>query len=89
MAQGEPEEKKIVMGTPEQREEASRIYAAKNWGWYLDDEMEKLHRERLFYSDVVSDYEDLVQHEGSGSRIPAARQSHGTVERRAFNLLHL
>jgi hypothetical protein len=63
MAQGEPEEKKIVMGTPEQREEAIAHLRGENW-WgthYMDDEMERLHRERLFYSDVVSDYEDLVR----------------------------
>ncbi len=55
MAQGEPEEKKIVMGTPEQREEAIAHLRGENW-WgthYMDDEMERLHRERLFYSDVV------------------------------------
>ena len=28
---------------------------------YLDDEIEELYRERLFYSDVVADYEDLVR----------------------------
>ncbi len=29
--------------------------------WYLDDTMEKLYREKLFYSDVVADYENLVR----------------------------
>ena len=63
MAQGEVEEKKIVFGTPEQREEGIAALKANEWvrKWYLDDEMEKLHRERLFYSDVVADYEALVQ----------------------------
>jgi polysaccharide pyruvyl transferase WcaK-like protein len=63
MAQGEVEEKKIVFGTPEQKEEAFRALRADKQvrDWYLDDTMEKLHRERLFYSDVVADYEDLVQ----------------------------
>jgi len=63
MAQGEVEEKKIVLGTPEQREEGIAALKANGWvrKWYLDDEMEKLHRERLFYSDVVADYEALVQ----------------------------
>ena len=28
---------------------------------YLDDKIEELYRERLFYSDVVADYEDLVR----------------------------
>ncbi|QFU17181.1 polysaccharide pyruvyl transferase family protein [Microvirga thermotolerans] len=63
MAQGEVEEKKIVFGTPEQKEEAFAALRANKWvsDWYLDETMEKLHRERLFYSDVVADYEDLVQ----------------------------
>ena len=29
--------------------------------WYLDDEMERLYRSRMFYSDVVADYEQLVR----------------------------
>lgn len=63
MAQGEVEEKKIVFGTPEQKEEAFAALRANRWvsEWYLDEVMEKLHRERLFYSDVVADYEALVQ----------------------------
>ena len=63
MAQGEVEEKKIVLGTIEQRDEALAALRADKQvrDWYLDDAMEKLHRERLFYSDVVADYEDLVQ----------------------------
>jgi len=63
MAQGEIEEKKMVFGTPEQREEAFAALKANAWfgKWYMDETMEKLHRERLFYSDVVADYEDLVQ----------------------------
>jgi polysaccharide pyruvyl transferase WcaK-like protein len=63
MAQGEVEEKKMVFGTPEQREEAFASLRANGWvnQWYMDEEMERLHRERLFYSDVVADYEALVQ----------------------------
>ncbi|MBQ0824655.1 polysaccharide pyruvyl transferase family protein [Microvirga terrae] len=63
MAQGEVEEKKIVLGTAEQREEAIKALRADKQvnDWYLDETMEKLHRERLFYSDVVADYENLVQ----------------------------
>jgi polysaccharide pyruvyl transferase WcaK-like protein len=63
MAQGEIEEKKMVFGTPEQREEGMAALKANKWvnDWYLDETMEKLHRERLFYSDVVADYEALVQ----------------------------
>jgi polysaccharide pyruvyl transferase WcaK-like protein len=64
MAQGEVEEKNIVFGTPEQKEKAFAALKANPWvkDWYLDETMEKLHRERLFYSDVVASYEDLVQH---------------------------
>ncbi|MEP9375609.1 polysaccharide pyruvyl transferase family protein [Aquabacter sp. CN5-332] len=63
MAQGEVEEKKIVFGTPEQGEEAIKALRANKWvgDWFMDDEIEKLYRERLFYSDVVADYEALVQ----------------------------
>ncbi|WP_445501382.1 polysaccharide pyruvyl transferase family protein [Microvirga sp. G4-2] len=63
MAQGEVEEKKIVFGTLDQKEEAFAALKANPWvkDWYLDETMEKLHRERLFYSDVVASYEDLVQ----------------------------
>jgi polysaccharide pyruvyl transferase WcaK-like protein len=63
MAQGEIEEKKLVMGTDAQKEEA---WAALKGNpavalHYLDDDVERLYRERLFYSDVVKDYEDLVR----------------------------
>ncbi len=63
MAQGEVEEKKLVFGTDEQKEEAIAALKANKWvsDWYLDDAMERLYRERLFYSDVVADYENLVQ----------------------------
>lgn len=63
MSQGEVEEKKLVFGTETQREEAITALKANKWvsDWFLDEEMEKLYRERMFYSDVVADYEDLVQ----------------------------
>ncbi|MET3649905.1 polysaccharide pyruvyl transferase family protein [Phyllobacterium ifriqiyense] len=63
MAQGEIEEKKLVLGTDEQKEDAIAALKANRWAsdWYLDDTIEKLYRERLFYSDVVADYEKLVQ----------------------------
>jgi hypothetical protein len=63
MAQGEVEEKKMVFGTLEQKEEAFAALRANKWvsEWYMDETIEKLHRERLFYSDVVADYEALVQ----------------------------
>ena len=63
MAQGEVEEKKLVFGTHTQKEEAFSSLRANAWAskWYLDDEIERLYRERLFYSDVVADYESLVR----------------------------
>lgn len=66
MAQGEVEEKKIVLGTEAQKEEAIAALRANGWAanWFFDDGMEKLYRERLFYSDVVADYEALVRKMG-------------------------
>jgi polysaccharide pyruvyl transferase WcaK-like protein len=63
MAQGEVEEKKMVFGADEQKEEAIAALKANRWvsDWYFDEAIEKLYRERLFYSDVVADYEKLVR----------------------------
>jgi polysaccharide pyruvyl transferase WcaK-like protein len=63
MAQGEVEEKKLVFGTMEQKEEAIAALKANRWAgdWYLDDTVESLYRTRMFYSDVVADYENLVR----------------------------
>ncbi|MCX5568730.1 polysaccharide pyruvyl transferase family protein [Kaistia nematophila] len=63
MAQGEVEEKKLVFGTDAQKEEAIASLRADGWAsrWYFDEAMERLYRERLFYSDVVADYEALVR----------------------------
>ncbi|MBZ9655486.1 polysaccharide pyruvyl transferase family protein [Phyllobacterium lublinensis] len=63
MAQGEVEEKKLVLGTDEQKDEAIAALKANQWAadWYLDETVEKLYRQRLFYSDVVADYENLVK----------------------------
>jgi hypothetical protein len=63
MAQGEVEEKKIVMGTEAQREEAFALLKGDPAvaASYLDDEVEALYRSRLFYADVVADYEALVR----------------------------
>lgn len=63
MAQGEVEEKKLVFGTAEQKEEAIAALKANKWvaDWFLDEKIEQLYRERLFYSDVVADYETLVR----------------------------
>jgi polysaccharide pyruvyl transferase WcaK-like protein len=63
MAQGEVEEKKIVFGTDAQREEAIALLKADPAlaESYFDDEVEQLYRNRLFYSDVVADYETVVR----------------------------
>lgn len=63
MAQGEVPEKKIVLGTESQREGALASLRKHAWfgEWYIDDEIERLYRSRLFYSDVVADYERLVR----------------------------
>lgn len=63
MAQGEVEEKKLVLGTDAQRDDAMDALRAHPWAasWYLDEEMVRLYCERLFYSDVVADYEELVR----------------------------
>ncbi|RDJ22154.1 polysaccharide pyruvyl transferase family protein [Bosea caraganae] len=63
MAQGEIEEKKLALGTLEQKEEAIAALRKNEWAtsWYLDAEMEQLYRSRMFYSDVVAEYEQLVR----------------------------
>jgi len=63
MAQGEIEEKKLALGTTQQKEEAIAALRENGWAneWYLDAEMEALYRSRLFYSDVVAEYEQLVR----------------------------
>lgn len=61
MAQGEIEEKKIVLGTPEQRDEAFDRLVREKWLGGPDDPLTGLYRERLFYSDVVADYERVVR----------------------------
>lgn len=61
MAQGEVEEKKIVFGTNEQRQHALGQLAASNWLGSQDDPLRKLYETRLFYSDVVADYDALAQ----------------------------
>ncbi|WP_139974170.1 polysaccharide pyruvyl transferase family protein [Ochrobactrum sp. CGA5] len=63
MAQGEIEEKKMVLGTAEQKEEAVTALKNHRWtaDWYFDETIENLYRHRMFYSDVVADYEELVR----------------------------
>jgi polysaccharide pyruvyl transferase WcaK-like protein len=63
MAQGEIEEKKLALGTDAQKEEAFAALRQNEWAtnWYLDEAMEGLYRSRMFYSDVVAEYEKLVR----------------------------
>lgn len=63
MSQGEAEEKKLALGTPEQKAQALAALRDNAWArdWYLDDQVEGLYRNRMFYSDVVADYERLVR----------------------------
>jgi polysaccharide pyruvyl transferase WcaK-like protein len=63
MMQGEVEEKKLLWGTDEQKAHAMAELKNNAWigQWFLDEEMEELYKTRLWYSDVVADYEDLVR----------------------------
>lgn len=58
-AQGEIEEKKLVIGTPEQGAEA--LEQLSGWLDGPDGPLTRLYRDRLFYSDVVADYDALVR----------------------------
>ena len=61
MAQGEIEEKKIVLGTEEQRQEAFDRLKALAWFGEGDDRLAEVYKTRLFYSDVVSDYDQIAK----------------------------
>jgi polysaccharide pyruvyl transferase WcaK-like protein len=61
LAQGEIEEKKLVLGTEEQRDEALATLAAQKWFVGPDDPMVELYKTRLFYSDVVADYDSIAR----------------------------
>jgi hypothetical protein len=63
MMQGEVEEKHLIWGTPEQKRETwASLHADKYVSkWFFDQEMEELYQTKLFYSDVVADYEALVR----------------------------
>ena len=60
-AQGEIEEKKVALGTPQQREEAISTLCTAGWLQGEDDPLTALYRNALFYSDVVADYDDYVR----------------------------
>lgn len=61
MAQGEVEEKKMVFGTAEQRGEAIESLKKAEWFAGADDPVLALYLSRLFYSDVVADYDSIVR----------------------------
>jgi len=63
MSQGEVEEKKLALGTPEQKAQAMAALRQNEWAnnWYLDEQVIGLYQNRMFYSDVVAEYERLVR----------------------------
>lgn len=61
MAQGELEEKKVVLGTAAQRADALDRLVARGWLGEADDPVAELYRTRLFYSDVVADYDAVAR----------------------------
>jgi polysaccharide pyruvyl transferase WcaK-like protein len=62
MAQGEVEEKKLVLGDARQRAEALATLRLNEWmaQWFLDETIIDLYKNRLFYSDVVAEYDARV-----------------------------
>jgi hypothetical protein len=60
-AQGEIEEKKVLWGTPEQKAEAIQQLRHETWLTGEGDPMEALYASKLFYSDVVADWEALMR----------------------------
>lgn len=61
MAQGEVEEKKLVLGTPLQRAQALVQLTQSQWFAGPDDPLVRLYCTRLFYSDVVADYDCVTR----------------------------
>jgi hypothetical protein len=61
MAQGEIEEKKLVFGTPFQRAQALVQLTQSQWLTGADDPLLRLYCTRLFYSDVVADYDCVMR----------------------------
>ncbi len=63
MSQGEVEEKKLALGTAEQKAQALAALKENEWAnnWYLDEQVTGLYQSRMFYSDVVAEYEGLVR----------------------------
>jgi hypothetical protein len=61
MAQGEVEEKKIVIGTPEQKAAALAKLEAGKWFEGPDDALRAIYSQRLFYSDTVAEYDAITR----------------------------
>lgn len=61
LAQGEVEEKKIVLGTEQQRVDALQALTAAGWLDGPDDPLTRLYAEKLFYADVVADIEAMAR----------------------------
>jgi len=63
MSQGEIEEKKLALGTIDHKAQAMTALRDNAWAreWYLDEQVERLYQDRMFYSDVVAEYERLVR----------------------------
>jgi hypothetical protein len=63
MMQGEVEEKKLISGNEQQKREAWEALKSNAWcaEWFFDRELDELYSRKLFYSDVVADYESLVR----------------------------
>ena len=57
LAQGEIEEKNILWGDPDQRATALQKLRHEGWLRGQGDHLERLYEDRLFYSDVVSEFE--------------------------------
>jgi hypothetical protein len=74
-AQGEVEEKKVVLGTPEQREQALARLAEVGWLDGPEGALTALYRARLFYSDVVADYDAMVRRQ----QLTLGYQLHGNL----------
>ena len=88
-AQGEIEEKKVVIGTPEQREEAIAKLIESGWFTGQDDPL----AEALPRAAVLLRRRRRVrrgcQAPAARARLPAARQPDLARQRRAVDLLHL
>lgn len=61
MTQGETEEKAVLFGEPAQRDAALATLTKQGWLGDDDDPLRRIYAERLFYSDVTRDYDEIVR----------------------------